>query len=318
MKVLPILLLLISSSVFAGNVYYVSNTGNDAANGLTTGTAWLTIAKVNSFVFAANDTILFKRGDSFYGGIIVKRANLNFGAYGNGAKPVITGLSPITGWVNLGGNIWEAPTVKVKATNNLVLRNRVIQQVGRYPNADVTNKGYLTYTAATSTSITGPALSSVTNWSGAEVVIRFVRWDIIRAIVTSHSAGKVNFASIGQTPRVNYGYFFQRDPRTLDQDGEWWQDGSNNKLRMYFSNNDPGAYTIEAATVDTLFNSQFGALSLTNISFYGSGKHGVRINGGTDIIVRNCDFNMSGSEALSVLSSSNVLVDACTTDNSLG
>ena len=38
--------------------YYVHPTGSDGAGGTTAGTAWQTIAKVNSST-AANDTILF-------------------------------------------------------------------------------------------------------------------------------------------------------------------------------------------------------------------------------------------------------------------
>ena len=298
--------------------YYISAAGNDANDGLTTSTPWKTINKVNSFSFAANDYILFRRGDTFYGGIIVKNSNLNYDAYGTGAKPVITGLSTVTGWVNLGGNIWEAPVANVKSGVNLVLRGGLIQQVGRYPNSDAPNGGYLTYTASTSTSITGPALSSTTNWTGAEVTIRINRWDIIRAPITSHSGGVVSFASIGTTPRLNFGYFFQRDSRTLDKDGEWWHDAAKSKLRMYFSSNDPNLYNIQIATVDTLFKSLQGGLLINNLSFNGSGKKSIWTNGGSGITIKNCDVNNSGAEAITTWFTSNVTVDNCTTNNSLG
>src|SRR6185436_20081735 len=87
-------ILLFSTSLQARN-YYIASTGNDTNDGLTTATPWKTIPKINSFTFAANDYILFRRGDTFYGGIIVKQDNLNFGAYGTGANPVITGLSTV-------------------------------------------------------------------------------------------------------------------------------------------------------------------------------------------------------------------------------
>src|SRR6476619_6683453 len=97
-SILNITLILISVTV-RGTDYYVSASGRDTNNGLSTTTAWQSITKVNSFTFAANDRILFRRGDTFYGGIILKRSNLSFGAYGTGAKPVITGLSSVSGWV---------------------------------------------------------------------------------------------------------------------------------------------------------------------------------------------------------------------------
>ena len=140
-KFLFVVLILFSTTSHA-KTYYISATGNNSNDGLSPATAWQTIAKVNSFNFAANDNILFNRGDSFYGGIIVKTGGLNFGAYGAGAKPIITGLSTFTGWVNLGGNIWEAPVTNVKKGVNLVLRSGIIQQVGRYPNADAASGGF--------------------------------------------------------------------------------------------------------------------------------------------------------------------------------
>ena len=311
--------LLIATCLHA-KTYYVSTSGNNSNTGLTEASSWQTISKINSFNFALNDVILFKRGDIFYGSITILQHNLTYGAYGTGAKPIISGLSTITGWVNLGGNIWEAPTTGVNAANNLVLRNSKIQQIGRYPNADAADKGYLTYTASTTSSITGPALSSTTNWTGAEVAIRVARWEIVRKIVTAHSAGVVSFAALSTSPRLPYGYFFQRDSRTLDQDGEWWQDGTNNKLRMYFSNNNPSSYTIQASTVDILITNSpgYNNVSIRDMSFVGAGTKAIYLRSGSNHVVKNCDVNNSGAEAISVNSALNVIVDNCTTRNSLG
>src|SRR5436190_21863133 len=94
---------LLFSQIAFGTNYYVSSAGNDANNGTSEATPWKTIGKVNSFNFKNNDDIYFRRGDTFYGGILVRNSRLSFDAYGTGAKPVITGLSTVTGWVNLGG-----------------------------------------------------------------------------------------------------------------------------------------------------------------------------------------------------------------------
>lgn len=299
--------------------YYVSASGSNNNNGLSTTTAWQSIAKINSFSFAANDRILFRRGDTFYGGIILKRSNLSFGAYGSGAKPVITGLTTVSSWINSGGNTWEAPVTDVKSGVNLVLRNSTIQQVGRFPNADAANGGYLTYTASTNTSITGPAMSSTTNWTGAEVVIKVNRWSIARQKVTSHINSVVNFTYNPDVPRLNYGYFFQRDSRTLDRDGEWWHNVAGNKLRMYFSSNNPNSFTTQIATVDTLFNShKYSSISISDLSFNGSGKRSIAIDSGSSITIRNCDVLNSGAEAIVVKASLNVTIDNCTATNSLG
>ena len=312
-------LLFIGTTVHA-KTYYISATGNDSNDGLTAATSWQTIVKINSAKFKRNDFILFKRGDTFYGGIVVRGNNLNFGAYGTGPKPVITGLSTVNGWVNLGGNIWEAPAANAKNGVNLVLRNGVIQQIGRYPNQDAENEGYITYTDASTNSITVPGLSPNINWTNAEVAIRHNRWDITKQKIKRHSGNKLTFITDEQErPRVNYGCFFQRDSKTLDEDGEWWHNEEDGKLRMYFASNNPNSFDIQIATIDTLFkNRHFNNLTIYDLAFDGSGKRGIWSNGGTGISIKNCEVFNSGAEAITCLFSVNVTIDNCTITNSLG
>ena len=298
--------------------YYVSAAGKNTNSGTSSSSPWQSISKVNSFKFAANDIILFRRGDVFHGGIVVKRSNLSFGAYGSGDNPVITGLSTLSGWVKVSTNIWEAPASNVKKGVNLVLRNGTPQQVGRYPNTDASNGGYLTFTSATSTSLTGSAQSSTRNWTGAEVAFKANRWTINRRTVTSHSGGKITFSSNSTTPRAHYGYFFQRDSRTLDRDGEWWHNLSGKKLRMYFSNNNPGSYSVQVATVDTLFKCQYyNAIKISDIDFTGAGVAAIWFNGGSGVTINNCDVKNTGKEAITAKSTQNTTVQNCTTTNSL-
>ena len=75
--------------------YYVKNSGSDAANGLTEGTAWQTIAKVNSSQgsFNPGDTISFNKGDSFSGRLNITKMGsvgspITYNSYGTGAKPI--------------------------------------------------------------------------------------------------------------------------------------------------------------------------------------------------------------------------------------
>ena len=57
------------SVIASATDYYVSSSGNDSANGLSSSTPWQSISKVNSVFSSLNpgDRILFKRGDVFYG-----------------------------------------------------------------------------------------------------------------------------------------------------------------------------------------------------------------------------------------------------------
>jgi hypothetical protein len=92
--------------------YYVKNGGSDGANGLSDGTAWATISKVNGLVQAPGDTVLFKAGSTW-------REQLNpdvgsagnyvtYGSYGSGSLPIITGADAVTGWTVYSGTAYRA------------------------------------------------------------------------------------------------------------------------------------------------------------------------------------------------------------------
>ena len=97
-----------------GTAYYVSTTGSDAADGLTTGTPWQTITKVNgaAATLIPGDCVLFKRGDTWGSSLMPATQGLLipdsgtagnpivFGAYGSGDKPVFdgTGVDLITNY----------------------------------------------------------------------------------------------------------------------------------------------------------------------------------------------------------------------------
>ena len=118
-KIVLILTFVMVALISNATNYYIKSSGNDANTGLSDAQAWATTIKVNAAwaagTFAAGDSILFKRGDTFIGTIIVRESgtsgrNIIVGAYGasNIAKPIITGLKDLTGWTDVGGNIWES------------------------------------------------------------------------------------------------------------------------------------------------------------------------------------------------------------------
>jgi hypothetical protein len=52
--------------------YYVNQTGgSDANNGLSPGSAWKTIAKVNGYSFYAGDNVYFKKGETWSEELII-------------------------------------------------------------------------------------------------------------------------------------------------------------------------------------------------------------------------------------------------------
>lgn len=327
MRPLLFFILLNCASVANAKVYYVSTSGNDANAGTSSTAPWKTLARVNAFTFAANDSILFKRGDVFFGSVIVKRNNLTFSAYGSGARPIITGLISATGWTAIGNGVYEC-TVTAKKRLNVVLLNGAIQQIGRYPNATDANGGFLTYEAATTTSVTDNQLSGTVNWTGAEVAIKKKSYWIDRCIVTSQSGGTINY-KMGRSVNSNvtpsmasatlgYGYFFMNDPRTLDQAGEWYFDSTKSKLQMYFGSANPSAFNIQVSAVDTLFNIGVRtSIRVSNISFNGGNTSGIYALNAANITVDYCDLNNIGGRGIQFSNIPNVLIDNVTVNNVL-
>src|SRR5678816_543638 len=117
--------MMMTAGFAGGKTYFVSNAGSDAANGLSTGTSWQTISKVNSSTFKPGDTILFKRGDTWREQLTVPSSGqagrpITFGAYGAGAQPIINAANVMGGWTNAGSNQWWIVCPNVTTTRAAV------------------------------------------------------------------------------------------------------------------------------------------------------------------------------------------------------
>ena len=103
-----LMLFLVGGLSLSASTYYISSTGNDSNNGTTQLTAWATIAHLSKMSLKSGDQILFNRGGVWREELNVPVSGLNFGAYGTGARPIVTGANLITtGWTSAGTNIWS-------------------------------------------------------------------------------------------------------------------------------------------------------------------------------------------------------------------
>ncbi|MBR9692425.1 hypothetical protein GOV07_00660, partial [Candidatus Woesearchaeota archaeon] len=96
----------------SATTYYVDATGgNDGNNGTSEGSAWQTIAQVNSQTQNPGDIVLFKRGETWRERLYVDSGNsthrTTYSSYGTGAQPRIRGDNIITGWQVYSGNIYN-------------------------------------------------------------------------------------------------------------------------------------------------------------------------------------------------------------------
>jgi hypothetical protein len=288
-------------------VYYVSNSGNDANTGVTTEQAWKTIARVNRFFFKPGDQILFKRGDTFVGTITVKYSGTNnkpitYGAWGEGAKPVISGFTTITGWTNEGDGIYSK-TLTVESNPEIVTVNGVQYAMGRTPNSDRYNPHYDDYyhidaVTGDSNITDAECNAAITNWTGAEAVIRSGNfWDWEKETIVSHSGTILDFGSTkGNNHAVGFGYFIQNDLRTLDQFGEWYY--GSGKFYMYFGTANPNNYTVKVSTKDRLiYVNTYDHITIKNLKLEGANHVAVGTKSAAanayDLTVDNCDFDFN-------------------------
>lgn len=325
MKLLLLLLAALTArTAIATNYFFSTALGDDSRSSLqaqNSASPWKTLDKLNSIFggLQPGDSLLLRRGDTFYGSIIVTKSGTTalpivVAAYGTGNKPVITGFATLSNWSASGGNIWGSTSSLLGAKLNMVVVNDVAYAMGRYPNSDAAVRGYLTYESSVgNTQIIDNELTAATNWTGAEVVIRKVHGVIDRNLITAHSGNTLSYITgSAYTPSANFGYFIQNDIRTLDKFGEWYYDPFTKKLNVYFAGNSPSAYDVKASAVGTLINVN----SQSNVVFYnlavtGANVDGFRINGAQNVYIKNCDVGFSGENGIRASYTNYLRVEDC-------
>lgn len=282
----------------AATTYYVSSsTGNDSytpSQAQSPSTPWASIQHANAMA-GAGTQILFNSGDIFYGSISPGANNIAYGAYGTGAKPVISGLKTVSGWTNLGSGIWESSTISgVRNSLKVVTLNGIIQERGRWPNRNSTDGGYRTYNPSGSTitdlvSGTFPAKNFAAE--GASAVIVYESYRTNTCTITGQSGTTLTYTSptdyfnnsVGYAFHNGYGYFITDDSTVLDQFGEWYLNKATGKLRMFFGIGvNPSGYTIQASVQDygiKTSNIEYGISRVSDSAYTNITVNGLDLEG---------------------------------------
>ena len=95
------------------NAYYVDPSGNDSRSGTSPGSAWQTVARVNSTNLRAGDVVYFKAGGEWRETLRPNAsgssgAPIVFTAYGDGNLPILSGSDPVADWSIYSGTIYNA------------------------------------------------------------------------------------------------------------------------------------------------------------------------------------------------------------------
>jgi uncharacterized repeat protein (TIGR02059 family) len=111
LKNVLIIIFLVFNTIASATDYYISSSGKDTNNGLSSSAPWKTIAKVNASSFSPGDTIFFNKGDTWREPLTVsssgsESAYITFASYGAGSAPKILGSEEVTSWIYDTGNVW--------------------------------------------------------------------------------------------------------------------------------------------------------------------------------------------------------------------
>lgn len=151
-KILLLLILILTGNNLLAETYYISNNGDDTNDGLSENSPWKTIDQLNlalandgngGFV-APGDKVLFKRGDTFYGHLLVNRSGtldnvIELSCYGNETDelPIISG----SGGTIAGGDYFQAITMT--NSSNILVTNLWVKNDRK----DGSRYGYGEYTS---------------------------------------------------------------------------------------------------------------------------------------------------------------------------
>ncbi len=81
----------VPGETYTGTAYYISNDGNDSADGTSPESAWATIDRLNEAELDYGDAVFFRRGDVWRAVQVNSQPGVTYSAYGEGEKPGLYG-----------------------------------------------------------------------------------------------------------------------------------------------------------------------------------------------------------------------------------
>jgi parallel beta-helix repeat protein len=227
--------------------YYVSVDGNDSAAGTSTSTPFATLQRaVHAMGSSASGDVAYVMDGTYD---VTSPLTLNASNSGdtiaayNGAAPVISGGTQVSGWTAGANGVWTAHLNNVSDVQQLVV-NGASQTEARYPNYDASNpiKGGWLWAKdapgghdATMEMAYNPGDFHNGQPTAGEKVTVFSQLgyssDVLTIADVDSSAGLIKFTSpasydIGSGSR----YFISGAQPLLDNPGEWWFDSSSHTL----------------------------------------------------------------------------------------
>ncbi|MFD2569552.1 right-handed parallel beta-helix repeat-containing protein [Spirosoma soli] len=303
------LLILVTFTLgIAQKTYYLAANGNDTNNGLSVNAPFRTLTRVNKLLLQPGDTLLLRRGDTFRGSLQIRQSGSSgkpivVDAYGSGRKPILSGSVPVTGWKSLGSNRWQAVCKECGDRVTGLFKADSALPLGRYPNLNDPNKGYLTvqsHSGATQLTSQQPLTN---DWTGGEAVIRPTQWILDRTTITKQTGNTLLLNNKSSyAPTDGFGYFIQNHPAALDQPGEWCYNPADQTIKLYANKGNPNALVITATILDKgieLTNASF--IVIRNLHITQTLSTGLYISNASSFTVTGNDITSSGEDGVTIV-----------------
>jgi hypothetical protein len=272
------------------NKIYVDSVGGSDVNPGTIDLPYASLAKVQTVL--KNSLIIYLKKDSVFNNDPLDLSGLNnviIDSYGSGAKPIMSGLKSITGWTNLGGNIWshQSNEFSDEITNVFIGGTRAL--IGRTP-----LNAYKTATGGSNSTLIDSALTDPDGyWDECELVIRYWDWATGISRASSYINKTFTFPIYYQDEDTGYyysvtngkEYFIQNHIHCLTVQNTWAYKPSTKTLYIYS--------TTEPVNVTANF-----------------GEDQIYIESAKHISVKNIDIDAAKQCGIDVLSCSDVKIDA--------
>ena len=274
-------LVLLSSFPALGAVYYVSNdTGSDAFDGLSPGTAFQTVGHINGLSVVPGDEVRFLCGETWrVQTLVITRSGsagtpIVFSSFPAdcSSKPVFSGAQPVSSWSFLGSNLYSADLNAGANTGlfplglNQLFRGPDRLPFGRWPNiAGHPDGGYAEVDSQPSSNQIRDTALPTGDWTGAVMHIKGIRWYMLNREVTSDSGSTLTLGADVQCwggDCSQWGYFLNSHLDTLDEEGEWFYDEATNRVYLYSELGTPSDAEIEGSVITTMDGSLWGAIVL--------------------------------------------------------
>lgn len=295
-------------STNAADYYVAWDTGSDLNNGTGMATAWRSLEKVGIEIGNIPDgsTIHFKRGGTYRGNVgFSGRNDLTFiGDWGTGNVPVLSGgvLIPNGNWqpsLACTGCYEATFTGTVKNLYVLMGGTSQLQTLARFPNADAIDNGLMRTDAYSTYLIDDNDLPARPNgyWNGAGVVLRVANWAHEVASINGYDDG-LKELYLGSpvsmpinSPTDGWGYFLVNKLEELDQEGEWFHDGST----LFFRAPGSGApQDVEASVHEDGFLVQNSVnITFQDLAFEKNWRAAIKPYLTSGVKVLNCIFQHS-------------------------